>query len=65
MAAACLRTPRATMAYFLHAMNDIKRGNPERVDDALDTLDLSQVNPLVRQERGTDLAYDTPPERIE
>ncbi len=52
-----LRSPRTVMASFLHAMNDIKRGKPERIDAALETLDLSQVNPLVRQERGTDLAW--------
>lgn len=52
-----LGSPRATMASFLHAMNDIKRGDPERIEDALQTLDLSQVNPLVRTERGTDLAW--------
>ncbi len=52
-----LRSPRATMATFLHAMNDIKRGQPERIEDARATLDLSEVNPLVRQERGEDLAW--------
>ncbi len=55
--AEALRSPRTVMASFLHAMNDIKRGKPERIDDALETLDLSQVHPLVRQERGTDLAW--------
>ncbi len=52
-----LQSPRATMATFLHAMNDIKRGDPERIADALSTLDLSGVNPLVRRERGEDLAW--------
>lgn len=52
-----LRTPRATMATFLGAMNDIKQGRLERIADALDTLDLSGVNPLVRRERGSDLAW--------
>ncbi len=54
---AALESPRATMATFLHAMNDIKRGKPERIADAVSTLDLSQVNPLVRKERGEDLAW--------
>ena len=52
-----LRTPRATMATFLHSMNDIKRGKPDRIADAVQTLDLSEVNPLVRRERGADLAW--------
>ncbi len=52
-----LHSPRATMGTFLHAMNDIKRGKPERMADAVQTLDLSGVNPLVRKERGTDLAW--------
>ncbi|HEC16343.1 MAG TPA: mechanosensitive ion channel [Sedimenticola sp.] len=52
-----LISPRATMETFLHAMNDIKRGKPERIEDAITTLDLSQVNPLVRKERGRDLAW--------
>ena len=52
-----LASPRATMTTFLHAMNDIKRGNPGRIDDALKALDLSQINALVRTERGTDLAW--------
>ena len=54
---AALESPRATMGTFLHAMNDIKRGKPERIEDAVSTLDLSEVNPLVRRERGEDLAW--------
>ena len=52
-----LQSPRATLATFIQAMNDIKRGKPERIEDALRTLDLSEVNPLVRRERGSDLAW--------
>jgi len=52
-----LISPRATMETFLHAMNDIKRGEPQRIDDAVTTLDLSDVSPLVRRERGRDLAW--------
>ncbi|MDJ0739031.1 MAG: mechanosensitive ion channel family protein [Gammaproteobacteria bacterium] len=54
---AALASPRATMATFLSAMNDIKRGDPARIDDAIATLDLDDVNALVRRERGTDLAW--------
>lgn len=52
-----LRSPRATMETFLGAMNDIKRGEPERIGAALRALDLSAINSLVRVERGTDLAW--------
>ncbi|MBL3588231.1 MAG: mechanosensitive ion channel [gamma proteobacterium endosymbiont of Lamellibrachia anaximandri] len=52
-----LRSPRAVMETFLGAMNDIKRGEPERISDALETLDLTSVNALVRTERGVDLAW--------
>jgi MscS family membrane protein len=52
-----LASPRATMATFLHAMNDIKRGDPERIGDAITTLDLSSINTIVRRERGEDLAW--------
>ncbi|MCG7941442.1 MAG: mechanosensitive ion channel family protein [Candidatus Thiodiazotropha lotti] len=52
-----LKSPRATMETFLHAMNDIKRGAPERIDAAITTLDLSDINSLVRKEQGSDLAW--------
>lgn len=52
-----LKSPRATMQTFLGAMNDIKRGQSERLKAAVDTLDLSEVSTLVREERGADLAW--------
>ncbi len=52
-----LASPRETLRTFLGAMNDIKRGDQERLQDALETLDLSEVNPLVRRERGESLAW--------
>jgi MscS family membrane protein len=52
-----LSNPRATLGTFLHAMNDIKRGVPNRIQDAVATLDLSAVNALVRKERGEDLVW--------
>ncbi|MCP5142394.1 MAG: mechanosensitive ion channel family protein [Gammaproteobacteria bacterium] len=52
-----LASPRTTMAAFLHAMNDIGRGQPARIADAMSTLDLSEVSALVRRERGEDLAW--------
>ena len=54
---ASLSSPRATMETFLHAMNDIKRGEPDRIEEAISTLDLSAVSKLVRRERGSDLAW--------
>lgn len=52
-----LASPRSTMATFLHAMNDIKRGKSDRLSDALASLDLNGVNKLVRKERGSELAW--------
>ena len=50
-------SPQKTFATFLHSMNDIKRGKPERIQQAIQTLDLSAVNSLIRQEKGRDLAW--------
>ena len=50
-------SPQKTFATFLHSMNDIKRGKPERIQLAIQTLDLSAVNNLIRQEKGRDLAW--------
>jgi len=52
-----LASPRETLRTFLGAMNDIKRGDRQRMEDALATLDLSEINPLVRRERGESLAW--------
>lgn len=54
---ASLRTPRATMTTFLHAMNDIKRGEAKKIDLALTALDLSGINALVQNEKGSELAW--------
>ncbi|HIG79724.1 MAG TPA: mechanosensitive ion channel family protein [Cycloclasticus sp.] len=52
-----LSSPRETFTTFLHSMNDIKRGQAERINDATHTLDLSAINPLIREEKGRDLAW--------
>lgn len=52
-----LSTARETFTTFLHSMNDIKRGKAERIDNATRTLDLSAINPLIRQEKGRSLAW--------
>lgn len=54
---ALLSSPRETLRNFLSAMNDIKRGDKARMSDAVSTLDLSEINPLVRRERGPYLAW--------
>ncbi|MGB1541823.1 MAG: mechanosensitive ion channel family protein, partial [Cycloclasticus sp.] len=56
-AALGLSSPRETFATFLHSMNDIKRGQPGRINKATSTLDLSAINPLIREEKGRDLAW--------
>lgn len=53
-----LSSPRETLRTFLEAMNDIKRGDSARLDDAVATLDLSEINPLVQQERGETLSWE-------
>lgn len=52
-----LRSPRATMETFLEAMNAVREGDDESMELAITTLDLSDVNPLVRTEKGHDLAW--------
>ncbi|MEW4983171.1 MAG: mechanosensitive ion channel family protein [Cycloclasticus sp.] len=52
-----LSSPRDTLTTFLHSMNDIKRGKAARIDSATSTLDLSAINPLIREEKGRDLAW--------
>lgn len=52
-----LKSARETFTTFLHSMNDIKRGQAKRINDAMSTLDLSDINPLIRQEKGQDLAW--------
>ncbi len=50
-------SPRAAIKQFLDAMNEVKRGEPKEMDQALATLDLSDINPLVRREQGINLAW--------
>ncbi|PCH85003.1 MAG: mechanosensitive ion channel protein MscS [Piscirickettsiaceae bacterium] len=52
-----LSTARDTFTTFLHSMNDFKRGKAERINDATRTLDLSAINPLIREEKGRNLAW--------
>jgi len=50
-------SPRATMKTFLGAMAEVEQGRDERFDRAIGTLDLSEVPPLIRNEKGRDLAW--------
>ena len=52
-----LASPRETLRTFLSAMNDIKRGDARRIQDALETLDLSQISAPVRREIGEKRAW--------
>lgn len=52
-----LGSPRETFSTFLHSMNDIKRGKAMRINDAVRTLDISTISPLIRDEKARDLAW--------
>ncbi|MDM8546062.1 mechanosensitive ion channel [Candidatus Venteria ishoeyi] len=52
-----LKSPQKTLDSFLMAMEALKAGDKDALDKAEQTLDLSQVNTLVRKERGRDLAW--------
>lgn len=52
-----LRSPRATMETFLDAMRATLSGDADEIEAAISTLDLSEINPLVRPEKGRDAAW--------
>lgn len=52
-----LSSPRETLRTFLSAMNDIKSGDVGRIQDALETLDLSQISAPIRREIGKKRAW--------
>jgi len=54
---ASLKSPRATMETFLKAMEAVKKGQGDLIEHAISTLDLSEISPLVRKEKGRDLAW--------
>lgn len=51
-----LPSPRATVKQFINAMTRVATGDDEAMDKAVETLDLSKVSPLIRQERGQQTA---------
>ena len=52
-----LQSPRATMSTFLEAMKRARAGDNDQLEIAVTTLDLANINPLVRTEKGRDLAW--------
>ncbi len=52
-----LLSPRATMETFLNAMQATRDGDDDQIEKAITTLNLSEVNALVRAEKGRDLAW--------
>ncbi|MCB1748253.1 MAG: mechanosensitive ion channel family protein [Gammaproteobacteria bacterium] len=52
-----LASPRATMETFLAAMEGLREGHDGALDQALSTLDLGDINPLVRREKGEEIAW--------
>jgi MscS family membrane protein len=51
-----LRSPQATVKQFLSAMTRVTAGDDEAMTKAVETLDLSKVSPLIRDERGQQTA---------
>ena len=45
------------METFLGAMRAVRDGNNEKFEQAIAALDLSEISPLVRVEKGRDLAW--------
>jgi MscS family membrane protein len=58
LVAAERNSAQATFLTFLSAMNDVADGNQARLVDAVACLDLSDVNEIIREERGPELAID-------
>ena len=52
-----LQSPKATMETFLSAMKAARQGDDAQIEQAVSTLDLTDVNPLVRAEKGADLVW--------
>lgn len=51
-----LRNPQATIKQFINAMTKVTTGDEDAFSLAIDTLDLSQVSQLIRDERGQETA---------
>lgn len=51
-----LRSPQSTVKQFMAAMTRVTAGDQEAIEQAVETLDLSKVSPLIRTERGQQTA---------
>ncbi|MGR8948116.1 MAG: mechanosensitive ion channel family protein [Gammaproteobacteria bacterium] len=51
------QTPRAALTHFLKVMQAAKNGDSGEISSAIDILDLGDVNPLIRIEKGSELAW--------
>ena len=51
-----LSSPQSTLKQFMSAMNRVTSGEEDALEQALETLDLSKVSPLIRNERGQQTA---------
>ena len=51
-----LSTPRQTMRTFIESMAAVSKGNKSEIERAISTLDLADVNPLIHDSRGKELA---------
>jgi len=52
-----LINPRETMSTFINAMEAVNKGNKNEMGDALSTLDLTEINELIRTNKGKELAH--------
>ncbi len=52
-----LSSPRETLTTFFKAMDKVKKGDKEAIEQAGETLDLSEINELIRREKGSELAW--------
>ncbi|MGB1110059.1 MAG: mechanosensitive ion channel family protein [Gammaproteobacteria bacterium] len=52
-----LANPAATWRSFNQAAEGLRQDKDGAMDDALETLDLSEINPIVQRERGGELAW--------
>lgn len=50
-------TPRALMTFFLATMEEAKKGDASALERASTALNLEDVSPLVRTEKGSELAW--------
>lgn len=51
-----LSNPRETMKTFIDAMEAVSSGDDKKIQQAISTFDLREVNELIRKSRGTTLA---------